>query len=87
VEHIIAYVVGEVPIGVGSPEGGSPKGCESQGVLEPQENPQVQEPPTHINNCLFFIGTQDHIKIGGSPLGIPLRVLLPKGRSSNYTEK
>jgi hypothetical protein len=45
VKHIIAYVVGEVPIGVGSPEGGSPKGCEPQGVLEPQENPQVQESP------------------------------------------
>jgi hypothetical protein len=44
VKHIIAYVVGEVPIGVGSPEGGSPKGCEPQGVLEPQDDPQVQEP-------------------------------------------
>jgi hypothetical protein len=49
VKHIIAYVVGEVPIGVGSPEGGLPKGCEPQGVLEPQ----VHGPP-HTQTIAFF---------------------------------
>jgi hypothetical protein len=44
--HVVGFdVVGEVPVWVGSPKGGSPEGMEPKGVPEPQENPKVQETP------------------------------------------
>jgi hypothetical protein len=41
---------------------------------------------THINNCLFM-GTWEHLKIGGSPPGIMPQGSCAGGDPSKYTEK